>query len=326
MNEPNEIVQQVEPARAALRGAVHHIPLLSFGSLGKRTGGEVYLKAENLQKTGSFKVRGALYRLLNLREGEGREGVVTVSAGNHAQALAWAARSARVPCTVVMPESASRAKIEASRAYGATVVLRPDVYDAFSHALAFERDRGLLFVHPFDDPLVIAGQGTVGAEILEEVPDASTIVVPVGGGGLIAGIAAACRARSPGTRIIGVEPEGAPALHRSLQAGRPVRLDSVETIADGLAAPMAGDFTYAIVRRWVEDVVLLTDEEIRAGLAFLLERGKLLAEPAGAAAVAALLCGRIPVRRSERVVAVISGGNVDPGSLLALFPPDPREG
>ena len=294
-------------------------PVLRSTCLGERIGTRLLLKCENLQKTGSFKVRGALNTVLQLGADERARGVVTISAGNHAQALAWAAGTAGIPCTVVMPRSASPLKAEASRGYGAEVVLHGDVFHAFEHARTLERERGLTFVHPFDDERIIAGQGTVGLEILEQAAGVDVIVVPLGGGGLIAGIASAVAARNAAVRIYGVEPEGAAAMRKSLDAGHAVRLDRVETVADGLAPPMAGERTFELVRQHVEDVVLVDDREILDALRVILARAKLLTEPAGAAAVAALLAGRIPVRPGETVVAVLSGGNVGVEELRGML-------
>ena len=312
-------MHEIDAARERIAAHLGATPLLSSSYLGQRIGGRLLLKGENLQKTGSFKVRGALNTVLQLDDAARARGVVTISAGNHAQALAWAARAAGIACTVVMPQSASRLKAEASRGYGADVVLHGDVFEAFEHAHALERDRGLSFVHPFDDARIIAGQGTVGLEILEQAPDVDVIVVPLGGGGLIAGIASAVKAARPEVRIYGVEPEGAAAMRRSLDAGRALRLDRVDTIADGLAPPMAGELTFEVVRRQVDDVVLVTDAEILDALRTLLARTKLLTEPAGAAAVAALMAWRIPMAAGMTVVAVLSGGNVGLEELSRLL-------
>ncbi len=306
-------------ARERIRGRVHRTPLASATLLGRRSGGvELHLKAENLQKTGSFKPRGVLNKLLGMDAEDRERGVVTVSAGNHAQALAWGSRTAGVDCTVVMPESAPRAKVEACRGYGARVVLHGDVFDAFDRALALRDEEGRIFVHPFDDPDVVAGQGTVGLEILDElVPDA--VVVPCGGGGLLAGIAAAVKGRSPSTRVYGVEPEGADSMCRSLERGEPVRLEAVDTIADGLGSPMAGDLTFPLVRRHVDAVVRVPDRALARAVGEILTFAKLLAEPAGAAGVAALAEGALPVEEGERVVAVVSGGNVDLDRLAGML-------
>ncbi len=247
---------------------------------------------------------------------------MTVSAGNHAQALAWAAREMRCPCTVVMPAGASPFKAAASRSYGAEVVFHGSVVDAFEKAHELERTRGLTFIHPFDDPDIVAGQGTVGLEILEQCPDVAAIVVPIGGGGHISGIAGAVKASHPGIKIYGVEPVGACVMRKSLDVGHPVRVESLDTVADGLAPPLVGDLNFDIVRACVEDVVLVSDDEILTALGLILTRAKLVTEPSGAAAMAALLVGRVPVRTGAVVVSVLSGGNVAPAQL-AQFIGDP---
>ena len=300
-----------EDARARIAGSVHRTPLLRSRTLSERVGAPLYLKCENLQKTGAFKVRGALHRLLRLSEDERDRGVVTISAGNHAQAVAWSASAAGVPSVVVMPEHASRTKVEASRGYGAEVILHGTAAEAFEKAFALADERGLTFVHPFDDEEVVVGHGSCGLEILEDLPDVATVVVPVGGGGLLSGIATAIDSVRQGVAVWGVEPEGAPGMTRSLEAGHAVHLDRVDTLADGLGAPMAGELNHARVAEHGAGVVLVTDAEIVEAMALLLERTKLLAEPGGAAGLAALLQGRVPVDPEGPVVVVLSGGNVD---------------
>lgn len=303
--------RRFQTARARIAPSVHRTPLLSSRTLSERVGAPVWLKCENLQKTGSFKARGALHRLLTLDPEARTRGVVTISAGNHAQAVAWAAADAGVTSVVVMPEGASRSKIEASRAYGAEVVLHGDTGAAFERAFEIAEERGLTFVHPFDDEEVVAGHGSCALEIFEDLPDVACIVVPVGGGGLISGIAAAAATVRPSTSVWGVEPEGAAAMSRSLEKGEAVHLDRIETVADGLGAPMAGVLNYALVAAHARGVVTVSDAEIIAAVKLLLERTKLLAEPAGAAGLAALLAGRVPLEGDGPVVVVISGGNVD---------------
>jgi threonine dehydratase len=312
-------LEQISSARERISHHIHVTPVTTAGLLGKEAGITLFLKCENLQKTGSFKPRGALNKVSQLGEGARQRGVVTVSAGNHAQALAWAARVANVQATVVMPLGASQAKAEASAGYGAEVIRHGTTFDAFEHAQALALERGLVFVHPFDDEDVMAGAGTTGLEILEQTPEADVVVVPIGGGGLIAGIAAAVKQLRPTVRVYGVEPIGAAAMRSSLDSGCAVRLEAVDTIADGLAAPMAGTLTYEVVRRFVDDVVLVSDDEIAAAVRALLLRTKLLAEPAGAAGVAAILSRRLPLRAGERVVAVVSGGNVDLERLRTML-------
>jgi threonine dehydratase len=301
-----------QAAAARIGDRVHRTPLMSSAQIGDRLGISLFHKCENFQKTGSFKARGALNALSQLDHAARARGVVTVSAGNHAQALAWAARAAGVQCTVVMPAAASPTKVAASRGYGAEVVLHgTSGAEAFARAHELSREQDLTFIHPFDDERIIAGQGTAGLELVGQAHGVDVVVVPIGGGGLIAGIAAAVKFTSPVTRVYGVEPEGAKTMRMSLDAGHPVRVNSVKTVADGLAAPMAGDLNYEIVRRFVDDVVVIDDDTIVRGLREMLTFTKLFVEPAGAAATAALLAGAIPVKRGERVVSVVSGGNVD---------------
>lgn len=310
----------VRSARETVAGAVRQTPVFTSSLLSERLGVRLVWKAELFQKTGSFKPRGALNRLRNTpREALGR-GIVTVSAGNHAQGLAWAAREVGAACTVVMPAGAARSKIAATEGYGATVVLAEGgVAAAFDTMEELRRTRGLLLVHPFDDPLIIAGQGTVGLEIIEQVPEVDVIICPIGGGGLIAGVALAAKALKPAVKVYGVEPDGASAMRQSWDRGEAVRLESVNTIADGLAAPMAGALPYAITREYVDDVLLVSDAEIVEGMRALLTFGKLSAEPAGAAATAALLAGKVPVVTGQTVVPIVSGGNVDVERLCALL-------
>ena len=264
-------LDSIRAARSRIASHLHVTPTFAATLLGALVGVQLFLKCECFQKTGSFKVRGALSAVLTMDEAARARGVVTVSAGNPAQALAWAARAAGVHCTVVMPVKASRAKVEASRGYGAEIVLHGESsIQAFVKAHELEEERHLTFISPFDHPEVIAGAGTVALELLEQVPDLDAVVIPIGGGGLIAGMATAIKAIAPHIRIFGVEPEGAPSMRRSLDAGHAVRLESVRTIADGLAAPMAGELTYPIVRDSVENVILVTDDEIAAAVRAVL--------------------------------------------------------
>lgn len=309
----------IQEARGAVSNRIHHTPLLSSSTLSERTGLRCFLKAENLQKTGSFKVRGALNKVRRLSDEEKSHGLVTVSAGNHAQAVAFAATAEGARCTVVMPEDAPKAKAEASRGYGAEVILHGSVFDAFEKARALEQEHGYTFVHPYDDPDIIAGQGTCGLEILDDLPEVDAVAVCVGGGGLIAGIAAAVKRARPEVRVIGVEPEGAAGLTAALDAGRVVELKDVNTIADGLAAPSTGEHVLEHARELIDQVVLVSDAEVEEGLRFLLERGKLLAEPAGAAATAALLAGKVSLPRGSHVAITVSGGNIDRSKLCEIL-------
>jgi threonine dehydratase len=302
-------LDDVLAAREAIAGRLHRTPVFSSETLGPG----VFLKAELFQKTGSFKPRGVLTKLASLTEQEKRRGVIAISAGNHAQAVAWGAARGGIDALLVMWRGASEAKLAATRGYGAAVDLEAsNPTEAFDRLDVLLAETGRVLVHPFDDPLTIAGQGTVGLEILEDVPDADTIVVPVGGGGLVAGIAVAAAGRA---RVIGVEPELSTAMYSALAAGERVEV-TPSSIADGLSAPHAGRNALAIVQEHVEEIVLVSDGEIEDAFRFLYERAKLACEPAGAAAVAALRAGRI---HGERVVCVVSGGNVAAQTASAIL-------
>ena len=279
----------------------------------------LYLKAEHLQKTGSFKPRGLTNRVLALDEAQRRGGIITVSAGNAAQAYAWAGASAGVAVTVVMPAAANRSKVDACLGYGAEVVLHgAHVGETFAEMERLVVERNLTFVHPFDDPDVIAGHGSVGFEILDDLPDVDVVVVGVGGGGLISGVAAAIKEMRPATRVYGVEPDGSNAMQLALEAGEAVRIQP-QTVADGLGAPFAGAWTLAMCQHYLDGLVQIDDPTILAGVRFAAERTKQVLEPAGAAALAAVLFGRLPIASGERVCVVASGGNVDIGRLGELI-------
>lgn len=309
----------IRAARAAAAGRVHHTPLFASATLSRRIGAELLLKAEFLQKTGSFKVRGVFNKISKLTPEQKKAGLVSVSAGNHAAALSYAASAEGVHAAIVMPETASPTKVRASQEYGGEIILHGNAAAAFAKMDELRDTHGYTLIHPYDDEAIIAGHGNVGLEIMEDLQNVDVVVVPVGGGGLISGVAAAVKQMSPQTRVFGVEPEGAPTLRRALDENRVVRLESVQTIADGLAAPMVGELNLQHVKAYVDDVVLVTDEEIRDALRLVLERCKFMLEPAGAAGVAALLTKRIAVKPNERVVAVASGGNLDLARLQALL-------
>ena len=308
-------------AQATLRDLIHRTPLLSSGQLGARTGYRVWLKAENLQKTGSFKPRGAFNRVRHLSRDELLRGVITASAGNHGQAVAWVAAQEGIPGVVVMPEGANPSKVAAVRGYGAETILHGALWDdAYAHSVELAARRGLTYVHPFKDRHVMAGQGTTAMEIAEDLPDVDAVVIPIGGGGLIAGMASALRLAAPRARIVGVEPSGSANMYESRARGTAVALESVATVADGLATRGTDPEVFALVERLVDDLVTVTDEEILAALRFLLERAKLVAEPSGAAATAALLAGKVRLPPGSRAVAVCSGGNLDiQGRVKLLF-------
>jgi threonine dehydratase len=317
-------MDRVNAARARISGRVHRTPMLSSATaahlIEAATGNRIrddrlFVKAEHLQKTGSFKPRAALAKLTSLRPEERAAGVITLSAGNAAQAYAWAGSVEGVAVTVTMPLKAVRSKVDASLGYGAEVVLHGEhVGETLAKLQELVDERGLTLVHPFDDPEVIAGNASVGLEILEDLPDVDVVVVGVGGGGLISGVATALKESRPGVRVYGVEPEGSDAMSRALAAGEVVRIDPV-SVADGLGAPFAGAWTLPICRRYLDDVVLLDDATILGGLRFAAERMKQVLEPAGAAALAAVTTGRIPIGDGERVCVVASGGNVERSRL-----------
>ncbi len=314
-------LSQIRTAARRIVGKVHRTPLLSSEQLGTRVGVRLFLKCENFQKTGSFKPRGALNKVLSLSEGDRGRGLVTVSAGNHAQAVAWAARIAGAACVVVMPEDAPRSKIDAVRGYGAEIVLHADRATLFDRLNEVREARGLTFVHPFDDPVVLAGAGTTGLEILEDLPEADLVVVPVGGGGLLGGIASAVRQIRPEARIVGVELEAGPGLGPALAAGKPVpvaRPGPGATLADGMTPPFVGALPLEIVRQAAVEIVTVSEDAIREAMRLLMTRAKLYVEGSGAAATAALLDGRIRVEPRSRVVAVVSGGNADISAVAAV--------
>jgi threonine dehydratase len=297
---------------------VHRTPLVSSKTFSEWTGSALCLKVESLQRTGSFKVRGAINALTRLQTDERSRGVITVSAGNHGMAVAYAARLLNSRATVVMPTTASKNKLAAIEGYGAHAILS-DGTMLMETMEDIRSEQGQVFIHPFDHPHVIAGQGTVGLEIVEDFPDVDLVVVPVGGGGLISGVATAVKHLNPETKIVGVEPEGSTAVSQSLAAGRPLRLSRFSTVADGLNAPWSGPNTLAIIQRLVDRVVTVTDEEIARAMITLAQRTKFLVEPAGAAAVAALLLGKVPDVKGKKVVAILSGGNVDSEVVARLF-------
>ena len=311
-------VADVAAARELLTGVVRVTPVEPCRPLSAMLGGPVWLKCENLQRAGSFKVRGAYVRISRLTPAERARGVVAASAGNHAQGVALAASMLGAAATVFMPVGAPLPKLAATKGYGASIhIAGSSVDEAIEAAQVYAKQTGAVFLHPFDHRDVIAGQGTLALELLEQIPDLETVVVGVGGGGLVSGIAVALRALRPQVRIIGVQAAGAAAFPLSLAAGRPTRLTSCATLADGIAVGRPGDLTFAHVSKLVDEVVTVGEEDISRGLLLLLERNKLVVEPAGGVAVAALLAGVVEVRTP--VAAVISGGNIDPMLMLRVI-------
>jgi threonine dehydratase len=304
--------QVFDEALERVRPVVHHTPLLHSATLSSITGFDVWLKAELFQRTGSYKLRGPSNKLPQLSEQQRRNGVICSSAGNHAQGVALAAAELGIPATVVMARNATPAKVAATRGYGAEVVLHGDFWDeANAEALRLADERQLTFIHPFDDVQLIAGQGTVGLEILEDLEQVDVIVVPIGGGGLISGVAAAVKGRRPDVTIVGVESAGAPAMTQSVQTGELVTLPEMQCSIDGLKVQRVGATTFRIVSALVDELVTLEDEVIFDAVLWTMARCKLVVEGAAAAPIAALLAGAVPAQPGDAVVCVLSGGNVD---------------
>ncbi|MCA1647141.1 MAG: threonine ammonia-lyase [Chloroflexi bacterium] len=312
-------IGDVQAAAERLAGRVHCTPCWESRTFSELCGGRIWLKYENVQRTGSYKLRGALNRILTLSADTRARGVIAASAGNHGQGVAVAAQLSGVSATIVMPSQAPLAKVAATRGYGARVILHGEVFDeAHAEALRMAAREGLTYIHPFDDPAVMAGQGTVALEVLDAAPAVDTLVVPIGGGGLIAGMSVAARSIRPGVRIIGVQASGANATHLAFHEKYAGPLESPQTIADGLLTRAPGEHTLPLIRRYVDDVVTVTDEAIAETVVLLMERAKTVAEPAGAVALAALLSGA--VQAADRVsCAIISGGNVDPNMMDRLL-------
>ncbi len=311
---------EIQEAARRIAGKVHRTPLFSSRSIGERAGVDLFLKCECLQKTGSFKPRGALHKVLSLSVEERLRGLVTVSAGNHAQAVAWAASLAGAPCTVVMPSDAPRSKVDAVLGYGAEIVFHDDRATLFDKLHEVREQRRATFVHPFDDPVVLAGAGTTGLEIVEDLGEIDAVIVPVGGGGLLGGIAVAVKALRPRCRVVAVELEAGPGLGPALAAGKPVPVSRpASTLADGMTPPFVGALPLEIARRHVDEVATVREEAIVDAMRLLVTRAKLTVEGSGAAAVAALLSGSVKLPRGSRAVALVSGGNIDPDRLAAVL-------
>lgn len=276
---------------------------------------EIYLKTENLQLTGSFKLRGSYYKISQLTDEEKARGVIACSAGNHAQGVALGATHNGIKSLICLPAGAPISKVEATKGYGAEVCLVPGVYDdAYAKAIELQKEYGYTFVHPFDDPKVIAGQGTIGLEILEQMPDVEAVIVPIGGGGLISGVAFAIKTLRPEIKVYGVQSSGAPSMARSLQEGQITHLNSVSTIADGIAVKEPGINTFEMVNKYVDEVVTVSDDEIAAAILMLLETQKVVSEGAGAVSVAAAMFNKVPIK-GKKTVCLVSGGNIDVNTL-----------
>ena len=308
-------LSEIESAAKRLEPIIHRTKIEMSKTFSDMTGGSIYLKYENQQKTGSFKIRGAANKITALVERGEVTSVVASSAGNHAQGVAYASHVNNIPATIVMPKSAPIAKVSATEGYGAKVVLYGDCYDdAYNKAVEIQEKEGATFLHPFDDYEVMAGQGTIGIEILEDLPTVDLIVVPAGGGGLLAGIAACVKQINPRVKIIGVQAEGAPAIAESFKTKTHFVSENVKTIADGIQVKSPGEKTMELINKYADDVVLVSDAEISAAILLLLERTKQIVEPAGATTLAAVLNGKIDVK-GKRVVCLLSGGNIDVGFI-----------
>lgn len=312
-------VEDIRAARERVMPHLHRTPMLRNRSLSRMSNTTLGLKAEVFQRTGSFKARGALNAVMQLTDEQKARGIVTLSAGNHGQGIAFAAAMVGTRAVVFMPETAVPTKVDAIRGYGAEARFTPSMEGIFPIMEAYQQEHGLTFIAPFSDPHIVAGQGIVGLEILEDEPDVDTIIVPAGGGGLLSGVALAVKSLRPDVRVIGVEPEGSNIVKKSLESGRPEQAHDIQTIADGLSAPFAGELTQAIIEHYVDDVVLVTDDDIVEALKLILSRAKVLVEPAGAAATAALLTGKAGVPQGSNVVTILSGGNVDFAKLKLLL-------
>ena len=302
-------LDKIYHAAYVLKDVVRHTELVKAPTINPSA--DIYLKPENLQVTGSFKVRGSGYMISQLTDEEKQKGVIACSAGNHAQGVALAATKYGIKSVICLPDGAPISKVEATKGYGADVVMVEGVYDdAYAEAIRLRDEKGYTFIHPFDDENVIAGQGTIGLEILDELPDADAVVVPIGGGGLISGVALAVKKLRPGIKVYGVQAAGAPSMYKSVKDGKIERLDSVSTIADGIAVKEPGENTFKYVNEYVDEIVTVSEDEIASAILALIEQHKMIAEGAGAVSVAAAMFGKIPIE-NKKVVCVVSGGNVD---------------
>ena len=314
-------LQDIQQAKETIKDIVKKTDILESAKLSQMTGANVFYKCENLQKTGSFKVRGACNKIANLTETEKANGVIASSAGNHAQGVALGAKMTGIKATIVMPSTAPLAKVTATRGYGADVVLEGLVYDdAYAKAVELQKETGATFLHPFDDKYVIAGQGTIGLEIFEQLDGKiDTILCPIGGGGIIAGIAVAAKGLNPNIKIVGVQTSNIPSMKESMTNGKVTTAFNDTTIADGIAVKTPGNTTFEIIKELVDEVVVVTEEEIASGMLFLMENQKVVSEGSGAVTTAALLSGKYAPSKDENVVCIISGGNVDVNTIYRVI-------
>ena len=302
-------LSEVFKASRVLKGVARRTPIMFASRINPEA--KVHLKCENLQNTGSFKLRGAYYKISQLSEEEKSRGVIACSAGNHAQGVALGASRNGIKSIICLPAGAPISKVEATKGYGAEVCLVPGVYDdAYAKAVELKEEKGYTFVHPFDDEKVSAGQGTIGLEIIEDFPEVEAVIVPIGGGGLIAGVAFAIKSLRPDVKVYGVQSEGAPSMYNSIKEGKRVHLDSVKTIADGIAVKEPGENTFNLISQYVDEIVTVSEDEIAAAILTLMEQKKLVSEGAGAVSVAAAMFNKVPIK-GKNVVCVVSGGNID---------------
>jgi threonine dehydratase len=311
-------LKDILSAQQNIAGKVHRTPLMPATTLGNRVNMNLYLKAEVFQKTGSFKPRGAVNKLSQLTDEERKRGVIGLSSGNHAQGLAYAASLFGVAATLVMPRTTQPNKIGATKGYGAEVVLTEGYPKAEETCMQLQKERNLVLVHPYNDPYIVAGQGTTGLEILEDLPSVDVVFVPIGGGGLISGIAAAIKSNQPSVKVIGVEAIGAPAMRLSLQQKKVVHLETTNTVADGLSPPDVGEINLALAQKYIDDVVLVSDDELTEAMWTVIERCKIVVEPSGAAGAAAVLFRKTSLPAGSQVVCVLSGGNINRSRLASL--------
>ena len=310
-------IDKIFHASVVLKDIIRPTPLAKAYGIAEDC--ELYLKPECLQKTGSFKLRGSGYKIAMLSDEEKQKGVIACSAGNHAQGVALAASKCGISSLICLPDTAPISKVEATKGYGAQVCLVPGVYDdAYNKALELKEERGYTFVHPFDDEYVIAGQGTIGLEIMNEMSDVDAVIVPIGGGGLISGVACAIKSISPHVKVYGVQAAGAPSMFNAVHHGHMEALETVSTIADGIAVKKPGEITYEMVKNYVDDIALVTEDEIAAAILALIEKQKMIAEGAGAVSVAAAMFHKFPLE-GKKVVSLISGGNIDVTSLSRVI-------
>ena len=313
-------IEMIKEARETIKDIIEETPLLESVKMSEKTGANVYLKCENLQKTGSFKIRGACNKIANLTDEEKANGVIASSAGNHAQGVALGAKMNGIKSTIVMPSTAPLAKVNATRGYGAEVVLEGLVYDdAYAKAVELQKETGATFLHPFNDEYVIAGQGTISLEILEQLENVDTIICPIGGGGILAGIAVGAKAIKPNIKIVGVQTSNIPSMKVSLENGKVTTAFKDITIADGIAVKTPGDITFDIINELVDEIVVVDEEEIAQAMLFLLEYQKVTAEGAGAVSTAAVWSGKYKAQKGENIVCVISGGNIDINTMYRVI-------